>query len=101
MQVGDLLKTDIAISPAGDIKYRAVYMSKPHRQSASIAKSEVRFIFSGLNDGAFVDITDIYLNLFSSLPVVGDKVLVKTIGFLENSGWTSKPTYQEDIITFV
>lgn len=101
LQVDNLLRIDAEVSPAVIIKYKAVYISKPHRQSASIAKSEVRFIFAGPNDGSIIDITDSYLKLFNTLPNVGDKVLIKAIGFLENSGWTSKPTYIEDIVNFI
>lgn len=92
------LRVDLAISPQTVITNGALYVSKPFKQSQHIAKSEVRFIQTYLNDGGFLDITDIYLNIFKRLPQAGEKVLVKGIGFLDNSGWTSKPLFLEDTI---
>lgn len=97
--VGDTLKIDVEISPDIVIEWKVVYISKPFKQSAAIAKSEVRFIFIGPNDGARTDITNEYLKLFSTLPNIGDKVLVKVIGIKTDSGWTSKATFIEDIVS--
>lgn len=100
-QAGDLLKSDLEISPADVIEYRVLYASKPHRQSASIPKSEVRFLKIAVNDGTIMDITTEYLDVFKTLPSVGDKVLLKGVGFLFNSGWTSKAQFEEVIIKLV
>lgn len=92
------LKMDLAIVPEDDVDNVAIYISKPFRQSASIAKSEVRFILSQLNPLELTDITALYLALFQRLPQSGEKVLIKSIGFSQTSGWNSKPNFQEIIL---
>jgi len=92
------LNFNCAIVPEDDIDNMAVYMSKPFRQSASIAKSEVRYILSNANPIESTNITDLYLALFQRLPQSGEKVLIKIVGFSQTSGWTSKPVFEEIII---
>ena len=89
------LTLDLAIVPEDFVDNVAVYISKPFRQSASIAKSEVRFILSQANPIELADITSLYLALFQRLPSSGEKVLIKSIGFSQTSGWNSKPNFQE------
>lgn len=100
-RAGDVLEAELEIGTSGDIEYRVLYASRPHRQSASISKSEVRFIKIALNDASQMDITNEYQEIFKTLPNVGDKVLMKAIGFNLNSGWTSKVSFEEVIITFL
>lgn len=96
--VSTLMNLTLDIVPEDDVDNYAFYISKPFRQSSSIAKSEVRYIKSGANPQSVTNITDLYLALFSRLPEIGEKVLTKTIGFDETSGWMSKVNFQE--ITF-
>jgi len=95
LPISTQLNYDCAVIPEGDINNVAVYMSRPFRESASIAKSEVRFIIGQANPIEITDITALYLALFKRLPMIGEKVLIKTIGFGETSGWTSKPNFAE------
>lgn len=95
LPISTQLTVQIDIIPEDEVDNYALYMSKPFRQSSSIAKSEVRFIKSNPNPQTTLDITQLYLDLFARLPVVGEKVLVKTIGFSSTSGWNSKPNFQE------
>ncbi len=89
------LNFEVAIVPEDDVNNVAVYISKPFRQSSSIAKSEVRFILSQANPIELTNITSLYLDLFQRLPQSGEKVLLKIVGFSNTSGWTSKQNYQE------
>ncbi len=95
LPISTQLTIQVDIIPEDEVDNYAVYISKPFRLSASIAKSEVRYLISGANPQATLDITQLYLDLFARIPEVGDKVLVKTIGFSELSGWNSKPNFQE------
>jgi hypothetical protein len=87
------IKVDMV--PEDFIDNVAMYISKPFRQSANIAQSEVRYVATSKAFDNALNITDIYLSLFGRLPQVGEKVLVKAIGFKDLSGWTSKPNFQE------
>lgn len=89
------LRYNLDIVPEGEVDNAVVYISKPFRQSANIAKSEVRFILAQANEIGNLDITSAYLDLFKRLPESGEKVLIKTIGFSETSGWISKPNFEE------
>lgn len=94
-----VLKLDLSIVPEDFIDNVAIYMSKPFKQSVAIAKSQVRFLDATLNPTGQIDITALYLNLFKRLPESGNKVLIKSVGFSETSGWTSKPNFQELILS--
>lgn len=98
LPIPNQLTLDLAMVPEDDIDNVAIYISKPFRQSASIAKSEVRFLLSQANPLELTDITALYLELFKRLPKSGEKVLIKSIGFSTNSGWTSKPHFEEKIL---
>jgi hypothetical protein len=90
-----ILMLSLAMVPEDFIDNVAVYITKPFRKSAAIAKSELRFLTAELNPIQDLDITSKYLDLFKKLPELGQKVLVKMIGFSETSGWTSKPNFEE------
>lgn len=100
-RAGDVLEAELEIGTSGDVEYRVLYASRPHRQSASISKSEVRFMKIALNDASFLDITNEYFKVFNTLPNVNDKVLMKAIGFNLGSGWSSKASFEEVIVTFL
>lgn len=89
------LHSFVSIIPEADIDNFVYYISKPFKQSASIGKSEVRFIYDDNNPSVNLNITSLYKGLFSRLPNIGEKVLVKIIAFSETSGWNSKPFFQE------
>lgn len=93
------LRVFAKIYPLNTINWVNVYISRPFKPSQSIAKSEVRYVGTDENDGALLDVTIKYKEIFTTLPVAGDKVLVKLKGHLESSGWTSKDTYIEVIIS--
>lgn len=94
----EILRYTVSIIPEDFIDNVAVYMSKPFKQSANIAKSEVRFLMSDANPIDPRDITGIYLDLFKRLPSSGEKVLIKIIGFSSTSGWNSKPFFTEETL---
>lgn len=72
-----------------------VYLSKPFRASASIAKSEVRYMISQIGNIETVDITALYIATFNKLPETGQKILVKSIALAQASGWSTRFDYQE------
>ncbi len=91
-------KMYLETSTQGAVTYSAFYISKPFRQSSAIAKSSVRYIDSIYDNFGTLDLTDNYKSLFGSLPVSGQKVLIKRVAFLPNSGWISKVYYEEIIL---
>lgn len=82
----------------GDV-ITSIYLSRPYRQSAAIPKSSLRYVATTAINGDSLDVTDKYLELFGTLPVSGQKILVKRIAFLEFSGWVSNEFIEEIIIS--
>lgn len=75
--------------------YVSLYMSRPFRQSASIAQSEVRYLGTVFSSFGNIDLTQAYQEMFGVLPVSGQKALIKNIAFLPSDGWIAKQAYQD------
>ena len=82
----------------GTKTYSSLYLSRPFRQSAAISRSEVRYIDTIYDSYGDLDITAKYLSLFGTLPISGQKLLLKRVSFLPDSGWISKVYFEEFII---
>jgi len=85
--------------PANSNEYMFVYISRPFKPSASISKSEVRFMLAGSNAINPTNITTQYINAFSRLPNVGEKVLIKTVKIATQSGYISRFDFSEIVIS--
>ncbi len=88
--VGGLLNIELEAIGMDFTSNIAFYLSRPFRASASIPKSELRFIGTFVNDGSTNDITTKYQELFKTIPTPDQIVLVKMVGFAQESGWISR-----------
>jgi hypothetical protein len=64
----------------------AYFMSRPFGVAQNFIGTRTRFIIYGTDDTGSLDLTSLYTAKYGSLPVLGDRIAVDYVMFMENGG---------------